>query len=134
MATVVERIEDLSLDPARSLSGHVRAETFDLCLRFDSSVSCSRYLRALVSLLFGTSTKVAAVFRTGTVRDDLTAEEIAERLVHGAINEVRFELRIGERSLPIDVAALALSENDVAPARHLRKRPGQLQSMVAVRR
>jgi hypothetical protein len=55
-------------------------------LRFDFPISRTRYLCALASLLFGASSKVTAVFHAGALRDDLTAEEIADRLVRGAVN------------------------------------------------
>ncbi|MFY9510344.1 MAG: DEAD/DEAH box helicase [Rubrivivax sp.] len=85
-------------------------------LRFDSPVSRTRYLCALTSLLFGASSKVTAVFHAGALRDDLTAEEIADRLVRGAVNELLFDATSGGRALPVAVGASAATDSDV----HLR--------------
>ncbi|WP_225781266.1 DEAD/DEAH box helicase [Xenophilus sp. Marseille-Q4582] len=76
-------------------------------LRFGASGDTSLYLSALTSLLFSASTRVAATLATGAVRDDLTADEIADRLARNAINVLHFYLRFGERALRLEAARLA---------------------------
>lgn len=61
-----------------------RSEPFDMRLRFGSATDAARYIRALTSLLFGMSIKVTATLRTGVSREDLTAEEIADRLARNS--------------------------------------------------
>jgi hypothetical protein len=111
---VGERTEDLHAESATALKRHTHAGRFGLRVRFDSPQGCTRYLRALASLLFGASTKVTAELRTGTVRDDLSAEELADRLARCAVNQVRFEIPNGGRTFELAVAASASSDGEVA--------------------
>lgn len=111
--TVGERTEDLHSESAVTLTRPAHAGHSGMRLRFDSPISLTRYLCALTSLLFGASTKVTAAFHTGALRDDLTAEEIADRLVRGAIGELRFEVPSSGRTLPVAVAASAATECDL---------------------
>lgn len=83
-------------------------------LRFGSAAEASRYLRALTSLLFGASNKVTATLTTGATREDLTAEEIADRLTRAAINKLRFALRLGEHAIAVEFALLASEPGAVA--------------------
>lgn len=81
-----------------------RAEPFEVRLRFGAAAEASRYLRALASLLFSASARVTATLTTGAPREDLSAEEIADRLSRGAIEKLRFALRFGEHSLHVELA------------------------------
>jgi superfamily II DNA or RNA helicase len=83
-------------------------------LRFGSAPEASRYLRALTSLLFGASTMVTATLTTGAPREDLTAEEIADRLERAAINKLRFALRIGEHAIAVELALQSSEPGAVA--------------------
>ncbi len=96
--------DERPVEPASALREIAHAERFDVLLRFGVAAEASRYLRALTSLLFGGSTKVTATLTTGAPREDLNAEEIADRLSRGAIDKLRFALRLGERSLHIELA------------------------------
>lgn len=102
------------LEPTSTLREIARAERFDVRLRFGSAVEASRYLRALTSLLFGASTKVTATLTTGAPREDLTAEEIADRLARAAINKLRFALRLGEHAIAVELALLGSEPGAVA--------------------
>ena len=99
---------DRRLEPASAL-GEI-ARPHEGCLRvgvrlhFGSAAEVTHYLRALTSLLFGASTKVTATLVTGALREDLTAEEIAERLTRGAVHKLRFALRLGERAIAVKLA------------------------------
>jgi len=42
---------------------------------------------------------------TGAPREDLTAEEIADRLARNAIDQLRFGLRLGEHALHVELKA-----------------------------
>lgn len=106
--------DDRRVEPARAPREIARAEQFDVRLRFGVAAEASRYLRALTSLLFGGSTKVTATLTTGAPREDLTAEEIADRLSRGAIDKLRFALRLGERPLHIELALPASEPGAVA--------------------
>ncbi len=105
---------DGRLTPASTPREATRAERVDLRLRFGAAAEASRYLRALTSLLFGASTDVTATLTTGAPREDLTAEEIADRLSRGAIEQLCFALRVGERPLHLEVALLASEPGSVA--------------------
>jgi len=74
-----------------------------LRLRFGSAGEATHFLRGLTMLLFGASTKVTARLATGAPREDLTAEEIAERLTRGAVHKLRFALRLGEHAIAVRV-------------------------------
>ena len=82
------------IEPARTLREVARAERFDVRLRFGAAPEASRYLRAVTSLLYGTSTKVTATLTKGAPREDLTAEELVDRLARGSIDRLRFALRL----------------------------------------
>lgn len=102
------------IEPASTLREVARAEQFDVRLRFGAATEACRYLRALASLLFGASAKVTATLTTGAPREDLTAEEIADRLSRGGIEKLRFALRLGERPLHLELALLASEPGAVA--------------------
>ena len=102
------------LEPTGALREIARAERFDVRLRFGSAAEASRYLRALTSLLFGASTNVTATLTTGAPREDLTAEEIADRLARAAINKLRFALRLGEHAIAVELALLSSEPGAVA--------------------
>ncbi|MCY1076840.1 DEAD/DEAH box helicase [Archangium lansingense] len=106
--------DDRRVEPASAPREIARAERFDVRLRFGVAAEASRYLRAITSLLFGGSTKVTATLTTGAPREDLTAEEIADRLSRGAIDKLRFALRLGERPLHIELALPASEPGAVA--------------------
>src|SRR5690606_5494076 len=91
-------------------------ERFDVRLRFGSAAEASRYLRALTSLLVGASTKVTATLTTGAPREDLTAEEIADRLERTGINRLRFALRLSEHAIALELALFG-SEPGAAASR-----------------
>jgi hypothetical protein len=112
--TVGERTEDFHAESATALTRKAHADRSGLRVRFEMPAGSTRYLGALASLLFGASTKVTAVFRTGTVRDDLSAEELVDRLARSVVSQVRFEIPLGGRTLPVEVAASASSESEVA--------------------
>lgn len=109
---------DRRLEPASAQ--HEIARQHEGCLRigvrlrFGSAAEATHFLRALTSLLFGASTKVTATLATGAPRDDLTAEEIAERLTRGAIHKLRFALRLGEHAFAVELALLASEPGAVA--------------------
>lgn len=102
------------LEPTSALREIARAERFDVRLRFGSAAEASRYLRALTSLLVGASTKVTATLTTGAPREDLTAEEIADRLERTGINKLRFALRLGEHAIAVELALLGSEPGAVA--------------------
>lgn len=102
------------LEPTSALREIARAERFDVRLRFESAAEASRYLRALTSLLVGASTKVTATLTTGAPREDLTAEEIADRLERAGINKLRFALRLGEHAIAVELALLGSEPGAVA--------------------
>lgn len=81
-----------------------RTEWFDLRLRFSSAAGACRYVRALTSLLFDASTKVTATLTRGALRDDLAVNEIADRLARGAIDQLRFALRLREHAISVEIA------------------------------
>src|SRR5581483_11093061 len=93
---------------------HARTEPFDVRLRFGTAAEARCYLRALTSLLVGVCTKVTATLNARAPRDDLTAEEIADRLSRGAIHKLRFALRLGERPLHIELALPTAEPSAVA--------------------
>lgn len=102
------------LEPTGALREIARAERFDVRLRFGSAAEASRYLRALTSLLFGASTKVTATLTTGAPREDLTAEEIADRLERAGINRLRFALRLSEHAVALELALFGSEPGAVA--------------------
>jgi Helicase conserved C-terminal domain len=102
------------IEPRSTRRSGALAEWFDIRLRFGVAAEAARYLRALTSLLFGASTKVTATLTTGAPREDLTAEEIADRLSRGAIDKLRFSLQLGERPLHIELALPASEPGAVA--------------------
>lgn len=102
------------LEPTSALREVARAERFDVRLRFGSAAEASRYLRALTSLLVGASTKVTATLTTGAPREDLTAEEIADRLERAGINKLRFSLRLGDQAIALELAHFGSEPGAVA--------------------
>lgn len=102
------------LEPTSALREIARAERFDIRLRFGSAAEASRYLRALTSLLVGASTKVTATLTTGAPREDLTAEEIADRLERAGINRLRFALRLSEHAIALELALFGSEPGAVA--------------------
>lgn len=120
---VVERSEDFRIERASVLREIAHAERFDLRLSFGSSFNTSRYLSALTSLLFGASTKITATLATGSVREDLTAEEIADRLARNAINELRFNLHVNERPWHVEAVLLASEPSSVLVRAPFSSRP-----------
>ena len=102
------------LEPTSALREIARAERFDVRLRFGSAALASRYLRALTSLLVGASTKVTATLTTGAPREDLTAEEIADRLERAGINKLRFALRFSEYAIALELALFGSEPGAVA--------------------
>src|SRR5690606_29520293 len=86
---------------------HESCSRVGMLLRFGSAADVPHYLRALTSLLFSASTKVAATLVTGEIREDLTAEEIAERLTRGAVHTLRLALRPGEHAIAVELALRA---------------------------
>ena len=102
------------VESASTLHEGARAEPFDMRLRFGAAAESSRYLRAVTSLLFGASSKVTATLTTGAPREDLTAEELADRLARGGIGRLRFVLRLGEHAIAIELALLSSEPGAVA--------------------
>jgi len=90
------------------------AERFDVRLRFSAAAEAAHYLRALTSLFFGASTKVRTTLTTGAPREDLTAEEIADRLARADINKLRFEIRLGAQAIAVELAFLGSEPGAVA--------------------
>lgn len=107
-------INERRLESTSALREIARAERFDVRLRFGSATEASRYLRALTSLLVGASTKVTATLTTGAPREDLTAEEIADRLERAGINQLRFALRLSEHAIALELALLGSEPGAVA--------------------
>lgn len=120
---VVERSEDLRVEPVSVLRAIEHAERFKLRLRFGSSFNASFFLSALTSLLFGASTKTTGVLATGAVREDLTAEEIADRLARNALIELRFDLHCDKRALHVDAVLPASEPNSVLVRAPFSSRP-----------
>jgi hypothetical protein len=114
MMAVAQPRSERPIEPASAVGSSALAEPFDVRLRFGAAAEASRYLRALASLLFGPRTKVIATLTTGASREDLTAEEIANRLSLGAIAKLRFALRLGERPLTVEFELLASEPGAVA--------------------
>lgn len=112
--TATQPRDDRGLEPASALRGVARAEPFDVCLRFGAVTEASQYIRGLMSLLFGASTKVSATLTTGAPREDLLAIEIADRLSRGAIEKLRFTLRLGDRPLHVELGLSASEPGTVA--------------------
>jgi len=83
------------------------AERFELRLRFRAAAEASCYLRALTSLLTGASTKVIATLPTGVSLEDLTTEEIADRLARGALSKLGFALPLGDHRPLVEAEILA---------------------------
>jgi hypothetical protein len=119
----VKRREDFQHKPTSALRAIAHADRFDVRLRFGSSVNASLYLSALTSLFFGASTKVTATLATGAVREDLSAEAIADQLARNAINELRFDLAFDERALHVHVARLASEPTSVLVRAPFTSRP-----------
>ncbi len=109
---------DRRLEPASELREiarpHEGCSRVGVRLRFGSAAEVTHYLRALTSLLFGASTRITATLVTGAPREDLTAEEIAERLTRGAVHKLRFALRLGEHAIAVELALLASEPGTVA--------------------
>ena len=101
-------------EPVSAPRDIARAERFDVRLRFGGAADVSHYVRALTSLLFGASSRVTVSLTTGAPREDLTAEEIADRISIGAIESLRFALRGGEHPLHVELALLASEPDAVA--------------------
>jgi superfamily II DNA or RNA helicase len=114
MMSAAQPRNERRIEPASALRETARAERFDVRLRFGAAAEASRYLRTLASLLFGASTRVTATLTTGAPREDLTAEEIADRLSRGAIQKLRFALRLGEHPLNVELALPASESGAVA--------------------
>ncbi|MGE6759400.1 helicase-related protein [Corallococcus interemptor] len=114
MITSAQGKEERRVEPASAPREVARAERFDVRLRFGVAAEALRYLRALTSLLFGGSNNVTVTLTTGAPREDLTLEEIADRLSRGAIDKLRFALRLGERPLHIELALAASEPGAVA--------------------
>ncbi|QNT70391.1 hypothetical protein [Defluviicoccus vanus] len=111
---------DRRLEPASAqreiARPHESGSRVGVRLRFGSAAEVTHYLRALTGLLLGASTKVTATLVTGALREDLTAEEIAERLTRGAVHKLRFALRLGEHAIAVELA-LQASEPGVVEIR-----------------
>lgn len=90
MRAATRTVNDRRLEPANAPDESVRAERLEVRLRFGSEAASSRYLRALTSLLFGASTKITATLTTGAPREDLDADEIADRIARNAIEKLGF--------------------------------------------
>ena len=114
MVAAAQTRSERPIEQPSAVRGGALVERFDMRLRFDGVTQASRYLGALTSLLLGGSTTVTATLTTGAPREDLTAEEIADRLSHGAIDKLRFALRLGERTLHIELALPASEPGAVA--------------------
>lgn len=95
---------DRRVEPSNARGEVAAAERYEVRLRFGAPAEVARYVRALTSLLFGASTRVTATLTTGARRDDLSAEEIADRIGRAAIEKLRFALRFGEHPLHIELA------------------------------
>jgi superfamily II DNA or RNA helicase len=78
-----------------------------LRLRFRDSADARRYLCALTSLLLGSSLRVTAHLSTGARREDLTPDELADRIDRGVIEKLRVVVGLAERSLQVELAYLA---------------------------
>ena len=113
MSTAQPR-DERRLESASAICGNTRAERFDVRVRFGASAEATRYLRALASLFFGASTKVTATLTTGTPREDLTAEEISDRLSRAVIEKLRFVLPLGEQPLTVEIGLVASEPSAVA--------------------
>lgn len=85
-----------------------------LVTRFSSAAHATRYGCALTSLLFGASTSVTATLITGAHREDLTPENIVNRLSQGSIDKVRFALCLGESAVVVELMLLASAPCAVA--------------------
>jgi superfamily II DNA or RNA helicase len=104
MTAALQSMNDPRIEPNGALQDIARVERSDLRVRFGSGNDAASYVRALMSLFFGVSTKVSATLTTGTTREDLSAQEIAARLARAAILQLRFDLRHGEPPTAVDLA------------------------------
>jgi superfamily II DNA or RNA helicase len=102
------------LEPTSAPREIAGVERLDVRLRFRSAADACRYLRAIASLLVGASTEVTVTLITGAPREDLTAEEIADRLERPGIDKLRFSLRHGERTIAVEFSLLGPERNAVA--------------------
>jgi hypothetical protein len=75
------------------------------------------------NMFFGTSAKVTAILSTGAPREDFTAGEIAERLSRGAIERLRFVLRLHDRAVQVDLALQASDPGAVSIRAPFTSRP-----------
>lgn len=103
MMAAAQPNSELRLEPESTLRC---SALVDVRLRFGAAAEASRYLQALASLLHGASMKVTATLTTGVPREDLTCEEIADRLLRGTIQKLRFVLALGEHSQDVEVTLL----------------------------
>jgi superfamily II DNA or RNA helicase len=115
--------DETRVEPARVPRARVHAGEFDMRLRFGTATEASRYARALTSLLFGTSTAVTATLITGASREDLSADEISDRLARGAIEKLRFALRLADRTFQIEVVLIASEPGTVVVRAPLTNEP-----------
>lgn len=112
-ALVQSRAEPVTASPDVRL-GLIGSPALETRLRFTAAAEAARYLGALTSLLFGSSTNVNATLTTGAPREDLTAVEIAERLSRNAIEKLRFGVRLGEHLLHVELVLLRSEPGAVA--------------------
>jgi hypothetical protein len=90
VSSAIEHLEPATSRLSRPVSGLPnRCESL---VRLATPLDAVRYVRALTSLLYGSSSKVIAKLESGKVRDDFSSKEVADRVGHGLIESIRFFL------------------------------------------
>jgi superfamily II DNA or RNA helicase len=97
-------------DRPRELSGATHdslgPQKMGVGLRFTSSDAAFGYIRALISLLVGASSRVTLTLTTGAIREAFSAEEVMSRLDRAGVHGIRFALSLAEHELAVEVAPL----------------------------
>jgi superfamily II DNA or RNA helicase len=108
--------DDAPVADASAVGKAAGAGPANLCLRFGTAAEAIRYLRALVSLLYGPCSAVTVTPITGAPREDLTPGEIADRLARDVVKNIRFVLPHGAQPVHLEVA-LATPAHDAVEIR-----------------
>ncbi len=114
--------EERRVDPGSAVRA-VQPGPDEVRVRFGAPAEAVRYVRALASLCSGASAKVVATSAAGVPREDLTAEEISERLGRTGIVKLRFTLRIGGGSSALEIALRLPESTSVTIRVPLASRP-----------
>ena len=85
----------------------------ELRLRFETAERAAQFATALTSLLHGAAREVVVRSSSGTLRDDLSAGEIAYRLDKELVRSVGFLLVLDGREARVDVESISNSPSEV---------------------